>query len=205
MLKEVKEFKRQEVFNHFNRCDNPFIIMTTKIDVTKIVEYCKINKHFYATLGYLVTKTVNMSEAFKYRYDENFNILYCDRVDSNFTDLMYEDNIGFFDVPFVEDYREYMKGYLDIKEQFLNDKYFKSEGVLDVIWMSCSPWNTFNNLIPPFNKKVSIPQFIWDKYTLENGRYYIDLMILIHHGFADGLHIAKFIDLLNENIKNFNN
>lgn len=204
MMREVKDFKRKEVFEHFNRCDNPFIIMTTKIDVTNIVKYCKVNKNFYATLGFLVTKTVNSIEAFKYRYDENYNILYCDVVNSNYTDLMYEENIGFFDVPFKEDFKEYMDGYLSIKNKFLNDKYFKSESVLDVIWMSCFPWNTFNSLIPPFNKKVSIPQFIWDKYTLENDKYFINLMIMVNHGFADGLHIAKFIDLLNENIKNFN-
>ena len=204
MVTKVENFKRQKEFDHFNICDNPFIIMTTKIDVTNLVEFCREHKYFYATMGFIITKTVNENEAFKYRYDENKNIYYCDQVNANFTDLMTEEEIGFFDVPFIDNYDEFMTNYHDIRKKFRDDLYFNDGYVLDVIWMSCSPWNTFNSLIPPFNKDISIPQFIWDKYHEENGRYYIDLMILINHGFADGLHIAKFIDSLNKNIENFN-
>ena len=42
-----------------------------------------------------------------------------------------------------------------------------------------------------------------DKYEEKNGIYQVHLMILVHHGFADGFHIAKFLELLNEEIKNF--
>ena len=204
MITKVENFKRQKEFDHFNRCDNPFIIMTTKVDVTNIVLYCMEHKHFYATLGYIITKTVNTNSAFKYRYDENKNIYYCDTVNSNYTDLMTEGEIGFFDVPYIDNYDEYMEKYHEIRDKFKSDLYFNDGYNLDVIWMSCSPWNTFNSLIPPFDKNVSIPQFIWDKYTKENDRYYVDLMILINHGFADGLHIAKFLDSLNKNIESFN-
>ena len=59
MIKEIEDFDRQELFDYYNSCTNPFIIITTKIDVTKIVEYCKLHRKFYATLGYFITKTVN--------------------------------------------------------------------------------------------------------------------------------------------------
>jgi len=66
-MKEITNFKRQALFNHYNSCDNPFIIITVKIDVTNVVEFCKTNKNFYGTLGYLITKTVNQIDAYKYR------------------------------------------------------------------------------------------------------------------------------------------
>ena len=47
---------------------------------------------------------------------------------------------------------------------------------------------------------VWIPQFIWDKYENVDDKYLVNLMIIIHHGFADGFHIGKFITLLKENI-----
>ena len=74
---------------------------------------------------------------------------------------------------------------------------------MNEIWLSCEPWFTFTGFIPPFDKEITIPQFIWDKYENIDGKYYIDLMIMVHHGFADGYHIGKFIELLNENIRVF--
>lgn len=201
MTKEVENFNRQELFNHFNSGENPFLILTTKIDVTSVVDYCKIHKNFYPTMGYIITKTVNDIENFKYRYKDN-KIYYCDVINSNYTQMIGED-IGFFDVPYTDDYNKYIESFLDIQSKFINGEYNLFENVLDEIWLSCAPWFSFTGLIPPYNKENSIPQFIWDKYELVNGKYYINLMIMIHHGFADGSHIAKFIKLLNENIQKF--
>ena len=37
MIKEVKDFKRKELFEHYNSADNPFVIVTTKIDITNVM------------------------------------------------------------------------------------------------------------------------------------------------------------------------
>ena len=202
MIRKIDNYSRIHIFEHYNICDNPFMILTTKVDVTDVVEFCKKNKMFYATLGYLITKTVNDIDSFKYRYD-NGNIYFCDIVNSNYTEMFEDHNIGYFDVPFCDDYRDYRNSYTNVYDKFIKSKEYKNESVQDVIWLSCFPWNSFSGLIPPFNKKISIPQFVWDKYHLENGRYYVDLMILIHHGFADGYHISQFLNLLEENIRKF--
>ena len=65
------------------------------------------------------------------------------------------------------------------------------------------PWFEFNSAVPPFNKENTIPQFIWDKFKKENDIVKTNLMIMVHHGFVDGYHIGKFINLLQENINNF--
>lgn len=203
MIKEIENFKRKELFEHYNNCDNPFVIVTTKIDVTNIVNYCKKNKNFYATLGFLITKTVNQIDNFKYRYHDD-KVYYCDEVKSNYTQMYADETIGYFNVSFQNNYKEYINNFLEIQNKFLEDKNYSSENDLDEIWLSCSPWFKFTSLIPPFNKKVTIPQFIWDKYENIDGKYYVNLMIMVHHGFADGYHIGKFINILEDNIKEFN-
>lgn len=203
MIKEIREFERKELFNHYHSCNNPFIICTTKIDVTNIVNYCKKYKNFYATLGFLITKTANQIDAFKYRYSDG-KIYYCEQIKSNYTQ-MYEDNtIGYFDVPLTNDYNEYIENFKKIEKKFLEDKNYSTENDLNEIWLSCEPWFSFTSFIPPFNKELSIPQFIWDKYENVDEKYYINLMIMVHHGFADGFHVGKFINLLKENITLFN-
>ncbi len=202
MITEVVEFNRKELFNHYNSCDNPFIICTTKIDVTNVVNYCKKHKNFYATLGFLITKTANQVEAFKYRYSDG-KIYYCDNIKSNYTQMYEENAIGYFDVEYTDDYNKYIQNFLKIQTKFKEDKNYIVENDLNEVWLSCVPWFTFTSLIPPFSKKISIPQFIWDKYESEKGKYYINLMIMVHHGFADGSHVGNFINLLKENIAVF--
>lgn len=203
MIKEVKNYKRKEIFYHYNSCDNPFVIVTTKIDVTNIVNYCQKHKYFYATMGYLVTKTADEIENFKYRYQDN-KFYYCDEIISSYTEMFDDGNIGYFNLDIISNYNDYINNFITTREKFRKENKYVTKSKLNEIWLSCSPWFTFSSLIPPFNKKVTIPQFIWDKFELINDNYYIDLMIMAHHGFVDGSHIGKFIELLNKNIKDFN-
>lgn len=119
MVEVVEKFYRQELFDHYNSCTNPFIITTSKIDITKVVEYCKVHRKFYATLGYFITQTVNQIENFKYRYDENGKIYYCNQIRSNYTQMKKDDDIiGYYDIPVIGDFEEYIK---ELKINFLKE------------------------------------------------------------------------------------
>lgn len=202
MIKEITNYQRIDLFNYYHSRSNPFIILTTKLDITNIVNYCKEHRNFYATFGYLITKTANNIDAFKYRYD-NGKIYYCDELRTGYTKILKDDNIGFFNMPFIEVFDEYINEYLKIEEKFMENgsNFFKK--YINEIWLSCAPWFSFNSLIPPFDKEVTIPQFIWDKYESVNDKYFVNLMIMVHHGFADGYHVGQFINNLQENINLF--
>jgi len=203
MIKEVKTFKRTELFKHYHSFTNPFIITTTKIDITNVVNYCKIRKNLYGTLGYLIAKTANNIEEFKYRYKEG-KIYFCQEIKPNYVGKYDDDTIGYFDVPLKDNFKEYINDFKIIQEQFKKSKKYSLENDLNEIWLSCQPWFNFSSLVPTYDKEISIPQFIWDKYELIDNKYYINLLIMVHHGFADGYHVGKFINDLQELINNFN-
>ena len=204
MIKEVTSFNRKELFDHFNEESNPFLYITMEVDVTNLVIFCKTHKNFYATMGYCVTKAMNMVDAFKYRMEDD-KIYFCDRLKSNYTQQIDEDLIGFFELPDITDYNEYIKEYKIRETQLMNNEYDASKHGIDCVWLSCFPWHSFTGIITPFNKKVTIPQIIWDKFTLNGDKYTLHLMVMAHHGFVDGGHIGKFINNLENIIKNFNN
>ena len=202
MRTEVSDFKRQKLFELFNGRVNPFIILTTKIDITNVFNYCKVNKRFYATMAYIILSVCNEMDCFKYRYEEGKFYKY-DNLRANFAEMYNEDEIGFF--TFYEDnLNDFRNTFVKTQKEF-KEKHIEFEKIDDgEIWFSCTPKYTFSSLTPPYDRNISIPQFIWDKIQEENGRYYIDLMILIHHGFADGNHIAIFLEKLNNKIENIN-
>ena len=70
MRKEIKDFKRKDLFEHYHSKTNPFSFVTTKVDVTKLYEFCKKHKNYYATMGYYLTLAANSIEEFKYRYED---------------------------------------------------------------------------------------------------------------------------------------
>ena len=60
MRKEIENYERKELFNNFDR-DNPFIFLTTKVNITNIYKNCK---DYYPSIAYFITKAVNQIENF---------------------------------------------------------------------------------------------------------------------------------------------
>ena len=201
---DLQKWDRKELFNHYNKETNPFVIINTPIDITNVYNYCKSSDNsIYATIGYLITKTVNSIEEFKFRKENDEIILY-DKVHGNFTENIDNKIIGFFTIKNDDTYKDFIEEF-NSKRDGLNiaKKSETSVTKYNEVWMSCVPWFEFNSAVPPFNKENTIPQFIWDKFKKENDIVKTNLMIMVHHGFVDGYHIGKFINLLQENINNF--
>lgn len=196
MRTEITNFKRQELFDHYNSRTNPFSMVTTKIDITNIYKKCQKYKHYYATIGYYLTLAMNEVEEFKYRY-ENGVIYKYDSLRPNFTELLGDETIGFFTCELGDSYEEFLVNYDKAKKELFENKkgLDNDEGE---VWLSCQPWYNFSGLIPPFDKSVTIPQMIWDKYSFEDDKCYINLMMMSHHGFVDGYHIGKLINKIND-------
>lgn len=194
---EVNNLERIELFKHYNEMDNPFIIMTFPLDVTNVVKYAKVHGHFYATMGFLVGKAVNDIESFKYRYS-NGKFYYYEKVAVNFTERV-DEQIGFFECD-AEELENFVLEFDEKKKMLGHYDDASEENKEDVIWVSCFPWAKFNGLVSPHDKKITIPQFILDKYEEKDGKYSCNMMIMIHHGFADGYHVGKFIEKLNKYI-----
>lgn len=191
----VDNLERIDLFNHYNNKANPFVMVTTKIDVTNIYNKCS---HYYASIAYYLSCAINKVENFKYRYEDS-KIYYYDKVNVNFTQKYKDrDDIGFFTVPFKDTYSEFIDEYLRIQEDFnINHSsiYNNNHGE---VWFSFVPWFNFSGITPPYDKDVTIPQFIWDKFNFEDGKCYVNLMIMAHHGFVDGYHISKVLEYFNE-------
>lgn len=201
MRTEVKNFKRIKLFEFYHNKTNPFIYVTTKIDITKLYNKCSINKNTYATIGYYFSLAVNSIDAFKYRY-ENGKIYKYDILKPNFTQMFDDETIGYFVCDMKDNLESFIEEYKKIENEFLiTKKSFNSDNQGE-IWFSCQPWFNFTGVITPYDKEISVPQIIWDKFSFENDRCYINLMIMVHHGFADGYHIGLLINKINEIIDN---
>lgn len=201
MREEVKNFKRKELLDLYNSKDNPFSLITTKIDITIIYNLCKKHGHYYGSIAYFFTKALNRVPEFKYFMEDGVVYKY-DVINPSFVDLLEDDMIGFFTCEYKDDYEDFIELYKKTKEEFKSGKLKSEDARGGVVWLSCLPWFNFSGCVPPIDKSVTIPQLIWDKFVFENGRCYVNLLIMAHHGFIDGLHIGKLIHAIEEEIDN---
>ncbi len=201
MKNEVKDFKRKELFDMYHERSNPFLFVTTKIDITNIVNYCKKHKNYYATIGYFILLAANELDCFKYRLENN-KIYKYDDLRANFVQMIDDDEIGFFGCDNKSSYKEFINEFEQNQDKFFKEKISYDSIDEGEVWFSCTPWFEFSSLVVPFDKNITVPQFIWSKFIEENDKVYTNLMIMVHHGFADGNHVGKFLKLLNEKIDN---
>lgn len=200
MNNEIVNFERLDLFWQYHNRENPFLIVTTKIDITNVYKKCK---SYYPALAYFITLAVNKVDNFKYRYIQN-KFYKFDKLNPSFTDIKPNKEIGFFrcDIDLKESYNRFLAKYKSIKEKFILTRENITTLEENEIWFSCLPWFSFTSLIPPFDKNITIPQFIWDKFEITHDKCYTNLMIMAHHGFVDGYHISLFLNELNDIISN---
>lgn len=199
---DIDNWERKELFNHYTAFTNPFMIVTTEIDITKLYNYSKKNNlSMYASMGYYLLKTINNFDEFKYRYESEQLVLF-DKVNANFTDSYDGKDIFFFSVEDTNNIKDFNNNYYRIKNDYiLNErKYIEKKYNIDEVWFSCTPWFNFNAATPPFNHDNYIPQFIWDKFKNDNGKITTHLMVMVHHGFMDGYKLGEFFNTLQENL-----
>lgn len=201
--KRIDSYERENDFREYDQKTNPFIILTTEIDITNIYKLCQNKKHYYATMGYYLTKAMNRVEEFKYSYKEG--VFYkSDMIHPAFTDIREDNRIGFYTCPLKDDLDDFLTSFDETKKSFLNGTYVRENIDDSTVWLTCQPWYNYSSLVPPFDKNILNPQLVWDKFALKNDRCFINLTIIIHHGFVDGYHIGKFISAINSEIDSIN-
>ena len=69
---DIKAWKRNKQYTHFLKFSNPYASASTIINVNNIVNYAKKHKvSFYGIMTYLVMKSINQVEEFKYVLEED--------------------------------------------------------------------------------------------------------------------------------------
>ena len=199
--REIKNYKRENKYNEFDSMTCPFAVVTIKIDITNIVNYCKVNKHHYATIAWVLMKAANQVDEMRVRNEDGKFYLY-DKMNVGFALPLDNHVIGLFDCEMKDNLVDFIKEY---EKRYALFKKEQKDLITDngAIWCNCEPWFEITSIMPSFDKKDHTQEFIWDKIKEENNRFTINLTTMFHHGYFDGEHLARFIEILNEEISKF--
>ena len=154
--------------------------------------------YFYAILG-----AVNEIQEFHYRFDQEGNVVYYDRIDGLAPIRVEErDNFAEMIFPFAEDFDTFCQTARQVIALAAStDPYEQADTMTDynVILVSALPKLDFTSFCNTQRDRrgndypLCVIGKMGDNKTMP-------VSITVHHGFADGEHISRFFELVQEKL-----
>ena len=202
---DIDKWERYKPYTHFSKFSNPYVSTTTVLNVNNIVLYAKKNKvSFYGLMTYLVLKTINNIEEFKYVLEGNEVYKY-DKINTTFS-VLNDKKMNFTRTVEYNDFKEFMEDFTKAKEEAETSFDIPYDKEQNKCYITCAPWMRVTAVSNPINyeQKDSVPRICWGKYFIDNNEYMTDVSIQFNHAFQDGYHIGEFYNSLQTNIDEFN-
>lgn len=195
-----ENWSRKEYFEHYFSNVPCTYSMTTKLDITKIIES---KKKLYPAMLYYLTTIVNRHVEFRIAFNKDNELGAYDEMLPCYT-IFHKDTETFSNLwtVYCKDYEEFYKMYENDLRQYGNQKgMFGEPDVPDNCFtVSMIPWVSFEGFNLNLQKGYDylLPIFTMGKYYEENGRILLPLAIQVHHAVCDGFHLCRFINELQE-------
>lgn len=208
----INSWERKSAYKCFSRYQNPTFSLSTKIDVTNLVNYSKkTGTSFFANTLFVVTKALNSIDEFRIRIHKNKVVLF-DKIDASFIVLNQQGAIISCRTNYTENYNDFYaktRSLIDSAKTDFSKKNFNDNGDNNLFYFTCLPWVDFTSLSHPYNyrdkPRTSIPRISWGKYVFDGKKYLMTLDFCAHHALLDGYHFAKGFTAIQDTINNLEN
>ena len=201
---DLSTWSRRGNFEFFRDFINPNLGVTVRVDARHAYDAAKAKgvsfflSYFHAILG-----AVNAIPEFHYRFDREGKVVYYDRIDGLAPIRVEErDNFAEMVFPFTEDFDAFCRTAREVIALAAStDPYEQAEAMTDynVILVSALPKLDFTSLCntqrSPWGNDY--PLCVIGKMGDDKK---MPVSITVHHGFADGEHISRFFELLQEKL-----
>lgn len=200
---DLDTWARKEHFEHYLTHVPCTYSMTTKLDITPLVE---AGVTLYPTMLYLLTGAVNRYGEFRMALDEEGKLGCYSDMHPCYT-VFHKDSETFSKLwtEYDPDYEAFCRAYRRDLEEFGNvHRMMAKPGVpANTFPVSMVPWESFDGFQLNLQKGYDylLPIFTMGKYTRKEGRVWLPISIQVHHAVCDGFHVCRFLDTLREMIE----
>lgn len=199
---DVNTWNRKSQYENFIKYSQPTFSLSTRLDVTNLVEYTKnTKKSFFSCFLFFVTKAVNEVEEMRTRLLDGKPVLY-DAIHPSYIVIREDEVIVTCQTEFTSNFNDF---YENSRKNIAEKKAtkgappFESHLGNDVFYLSCIPWMDVVSVINPYNfnddSQTSIPRITWGKFVKNAlGRYEMGFDISVHHALIDGFQVSKVVN-----------
>lgn len=204
---DMEKYYRRGVYRHFTEDCKCSTSITSKIDVSKLIEYSKkTSTKFYINFLYILAKVLNSREDYRmqYLYDKQQLIVF-DKI--NPAHYIFHEDTETCTVVYTEYFEEYEKFYNSCVAEIEKAKKTREYGLdpenhpnyFDASYISWISYESLNVELPD-GYLYFLPIINWGKYREENGKFLMPVSVRLNHAVADGYLNAKVFMLLEKEI-----
>ncbi len=192
---------RAEAFNLWITSPMPMVTLTKTFDVSKLLKASKkLNISFNALLCWCIGKAASQIEEF-YLLIEKDKLYKFDRLAINVIVNNQKGGINSCDIAFNDNLQEFAKSYSQLTTQTAKEN--KSTFLEDymIIGTSAMIQTELDCIVNQYTDKFTNPMLMWGKYRKHFFKTLLPISFQFHHVQMDGGHGARFLELLQKEIK----
>ena len=202
---DIENWNRKATFEFFKDYEDPFFNMTANLDVTGLYHFCKENNLSFslANLFYSL-KAANEIREFHFRLKDE-SVVEFEEIHATQTILNDDETFSFCYFENKETVFEFNEAGKIAVEKYKRLKTFDVESDrIDLIYYSVIPWVSFTSFkhANRFDNRQSVPRMVFGKLFEDAGRKKLPHSVEVHHAIADGFHVGKYFNILQEKFDN---
>lgn len=205
---DLATWPRKQHFAFFKEFSLPYFNVCVSLDMAALYNKCKTEPYsFFHSYVYLTLETCHDYAPMRQRIVD-FLPVQLSSVRGSVVELAEDETFRFsyFEKhASIEDFSKHAitVGKTSKAKPFFSDAFAATEGQPDLIHISVLPWLNFTGFSHAVSEGhgLGIPKFVFGQFDLQTGK--MPLSIDVHHALMDGLHVARFVKLLQEKINNF--
>lgn len=196
-----QETSRAEAFNLWLSSPMPMVTLTKTFNVSNLLKQSKkLNISFNALLCWCIGKAASQIEEF-YLLIEKDKLYKYDKIAINVIVNNKKGGINSCDIAFNEDLTQFVKDYTQLTQRTSQEN--KSNFLEDymIIVTSAMIETELDSIVNQYTDKFTNPMLMWGKYRKQLFKTLLPISFQFHHSQMDGGHGAKFLELLQKEIK----
>ena len=202
---DLAAYPRKAHFDYFRALPWPYVGVTAEADVTALLRFCKSRRRsFYLAFMHAAALAANGVDALRQRIRDGGIVEYS-QCPTSHIELKKDGSYCYctlrHDMPLDEYFEQAEAARAACKDGGVEE----DEDVESMLFISTLPWVRYTSLLQPVaGGDESNPRITWGKYADDpSGRVTLPVSLLAHHALVDGIHIARFYQTLEENLKSF--
>ena len=196
---DMETYPRRSHVAHFRAHMYPYVGVTVQVDVTALVEMCRRRGiSFYLTFIHASALAADSVPEFRRRI-RGEGVAEYDQCPTSHTELLDDGSYCYCTLRHHMPFDEYIRYAEETRAQYRQrGSIEEDEDVEGMYFISALPWLHYTAMIQPvMGGDQSNPRITWGKYEPDAvGRLMLPVTVLLHHGLADGLHLAAFYEAL---------
>lgn len=196
-----QDTSRAEAFNLWLSSPMPMVTLTKTFNVSNLLKQSKkLNISFNALLCWCIGKAASQIEEF-YLLIEKDKLYKYDKIAINVIVNNKKGGINSCDIAFNEDLTQFIKDYTQLTQRTSQEN--KSNFLEDymIIGTSAMIETELDSIVNQYTDKFTNPMLMWGKYRKHLFKTLLPISFQFHHSQMDGGHGAKFLELLQKEIK----